>query len=73
MALSYLILYLSCTGGGHAVGLFAQARDTAQQEEEEEHADCNLRKVTIKRTKKGLQSSTNMDFMKLRTDSYLAR
>ncbi len=45
-----------------AVGPFAQARDAAQQEEEEEHADPNLRKVTIKRRKKGLHSSTKMDF-----------
>ena len=29
------------------VGSPAQARDAAQQEEEEEHADSNLRKVTI--------------------------
>ncbi len=45
-----------------AVGPSAQARDAAQQEEEEEHADPNLRKVTIERRKKGLHSSTNMDF-----------
>jgi hypothetical protein len=56
-----------------AVGPFAQARDAAQQEEEEEHADYNLRKVTIKRRKKGLRSSTKMDFMRLRPDSYLAQ
>jgi hypothetical protein len=47
-----------------AVGPFAQARDTAQQEEEEEHADHNLRKVTFKKRKKGLCSSTKMDFMR---------
>jgi hypothetical protein len=46
------------------VAPFAQARDAAQQEAEEEHADPNLRKVTIKRRKKGLRSSTNMDFMR---------
>ncbi len=44
-----------------AVGPLAQARDTAQQEEEEERADHNLRRVTIKRRKKGLRSSTKMD------------
>jgi hypothetical protein len=42
------------------VGLFAQARDAAKQEEEEEHADPNLRKVTIERRKKELRSSTMM-------------
>jgi hypothetical protein len=30
-----------------AVGLSAQARDTARQEEEEETADSNLRRVTV--------------------------
>jgi hypothetical protein len=35
-----------------AVGPSAQARDAARQEEEEERADPNLRKVTIKRRKK---------------------
>jgi hypothetical protein len=55
-----------------AVGSFAQARDAAQQEEEKERADHNLRKVTIERRKKGLHSSFKMDFMKLTTDSYLA-
>jgi hypothetical protein len=47
-----------------AVGPFAQAIDKAQQEEEEEHADHNLRKVTFERRKKGLRSSTKMDFMR---------
>jgi hypothetical protein len=47
-----------------AVGPFAQARDTAQQEEEEEHADHNLRKVTFERRKKGLRSSTKIDSMR---------
>jgi hypothetical protein len=47
---------------GSAIGPFAQARDTTQQEEEEEHADHNLRKVTFERRKKGLRSSTKMDF-----------
>ncbi len=56
-----------------AVGPLAQARDAAQREEEDECADHNLRKVTIKRKKKGLRSSTKMDFLRLRTDSYLAR
>jgi hypothetical protein len=56
-----------------AVGSSAQARDAAQREEEKEHADPNLRKVTIKRRKKGLHSSTKMDFMRLINDSYLAR
>jgi hypothetical protein len=56
-----------------AVGPFAQARDAAQGEEEEEHADPNLRKVTIKRRKRGLRSSTKMDYMRLRNDSYLAQ
>jgi hypothetical protein len=46
--------------------------DAAQQEEEEERADPNLRKVTIKRRKKGLGISTKMDFMRLRNGSYLA-
>jgi hypothetical protein len=45
-----------------AVGPSSQARDAAQQEEEEEHADLNLRKVTIKRRKKGLHSSTQNGF-----------
>jgi hypothetical protein len=54
------------------VGPFAQDRDEAQQEEEEEHADSNLRKVTFKRRKKGLRSSTKMDFMRLRNGSYQA-
>ncbi len=47
-----------------AIGPFAQARDTAQQEDKEEHADQNLRKVTFKRRKKGLRSSTKIDFMR---------
>ncbi len=47
-----------------AVGPFTQARDSAQQEEKEERADHNLRKVTFKRRKKGLRSSTKMDFMR---------
>jgi hypothetical protein len=34
-----------------AVGPFAQAGDTAQQEEEDEHADHNLRKVTFEKEK----------------------
>jgi hypothetical protein len=45
-----------------AVGPFAQARDAAKWEEEEESVDPNLRKVTIKRRKKGLHSRTKMDF-----------
>ncbi len=45
-----------------AIGPFAQARDAAGQEEEDEHADPNLRKVTIERRKKGLHSSTKIDF-----------
>ncbi len=65
-SLGLLVLY------DRAVGLFAQARDAAWREEEEEHADYNLRKVPTKRRKKGLSSSTKMDFMRLRTDSYLA-
>jgi hypothetical protein len=56
----------------HAVGPFAQARDAAQQKEEEEHADHNLRKVTIKRRKKRLHSSIKTDIMRLRNGSYLA-
>ncbi len=55
-----------------AVGLCAQARDAARQEEEDAHTDHNLRRVTIERWKKGLHSSTKMDFMRLRTDSYQA-
>ncbi len=47
-----------------AVGPFSQARDAAQQVEEEERADHNLRKVTFERRKKGLHSSTKMDFMR---------
>jgi hypothetical protein len=42
-----------------AIGSFAEARDAAQQEEEEERADHNLRKVTIKRRKKGLCKHQN--------------
>jgi hypothetical protein len=45
-----------------AVDSFAQARDAAQQQEEEERADPNLRKLTIKRRKKGLCSSNKTDF-----------
>ncbi len=45
-----------------AVGSSAQARNAAQQKEEEEHADPNWRKVTTKRRKKGLRSSTKTDF-----------
>ncbi len=56
-----------------AVGPLAQASETAQREEEEERADHNLRRMTIKSRKKGLHSSTTMDFMRLRTDSYLAQ
>jgi hypothetical protein len=52
----------------HAVGPSAKARDAAQQEEEEERADLNLTYVTIERRKKGLCSSTKMDFMSLRLD-----
>jgi hypothetical protein len=40
------------------MGPLAQARDTARQEEEEELAYHNLRRVTIERRKKGLHSST---------------
>jgi hypothetical protein len=50
-----------------ALGPFAQARDTAQQEEEEERADHNLRKVTFERRKKGLHSSSKMDFYEMLT------
>jgi hypothetical protein len=56
-----------------AVGPLAQARDAAQRVEEDKHADHNLRRVTIERRKKGLCSSTEIDFMRLRTDFYLAR
>jgi hypothetical protein len=35
-----------------AVGPFAQVRDAARQEEEDGHADHNLRNMTIKRRKK---------------------
>ncbi len=73
MAMSPTVVAWERCVGGPAVGPFAQARDAAQQEEEEEHADHNLRKVTIERRKKGLHSSIKMDFMRLRTDSYLAR
>jgi hypothetical protein len=52
-----------------AVGLSAQARDTAQQEEEEEHAGSNLRRVTVLRRKKGLHSTTKRIFMRLRNAS----
>jgi hypothetical protein len=47
----------------------AQARDTAWQEEEEEHAHSNLRRMTVWRRKKGLHSSTKRIFMRLRNDS----
>jgi hypothetical protein len=60
-SLGLLVLYNS------AVGLFAQARDAARQEQEEEQADHNLRKVNIKRRKKGLGSSTKMDFYEFET------
>ncbi len=71
------VLFFSCfvwflRWKGYAVDPSAQARDAAQQEEEEEHADPNLRKVTIERKKKGLHGSTKIDFMRLRNDSYLA-
>jgi hypothetical protein len=56
--LGLLVLYDS------VVGSSAQARDAALQEEEEERADPNWKKVTIKRRKKGLGSSTKMDFMR---------
>ncbi len=46
-SLGLLISYVS------VVGSSAQARDAAWQEEEEEHADPNWRKVTIKRWKRG--------------------
>ncbi len=36
-----------CIDQHSAVGLSAQARDTARQEEEEKHANFKLRKVTI--------------------------
>jgi hypothetical protein len=55
------------------IGPFSQAGDAAQQEEKEESADPNLRKVTIKRRKKRLHSITKMDFMRLRNGSYLAQ
>ncbi len=47
-----------------AVGPVAQARDTARQEKEEERADHNMRKMTVERRKKGLHSSTKIDFMR---------
>ena len=56
----------------HAIGPFAQARDTARQEEEEEHADPNLRKVTIERRKKGLHSSTKNGFYEILTKSRMS-
>jgi hypothetical protein len=56
-----------------AVGPLAQATDAAQQEEEDKRVYHNIRRVTIKRRKKGLCRSTKMDFMRLRTDSYLAQ
>jgi hypothetical protein len=68
-----------CHGGllvsyDSAIGPLAQSRDAAQLEEEEEHADYNLRKVSpIKRRKMGLSSSTKMGFFRLRTDFYLAK
>ncbi len=51
-----------------AAGPFPQARDAAQWEEEEERANPNLKKVTIKRRKKRFRSSTKMNFMSLRFD-----
>ncbi len=56
-------------GNGDAVGLSAQARDTAQQEEEQERANSNLRRVTVQRRKKELHSSTKKVLMRLRNDS----
>jgi hypothetical protein len=55
-----------------AVGPFAQAKDAAQREEEEECADPNLRKVTIERRKKGLHSSTKNGFYEILTKSRMS-
>jgi hypothetical protein len=51
-SLGLLVLYDS------AIGPLAQARNKAEQEEEEELADHTLRRVTIERRKKRLRSST---------------
>ncbi len=47
---------------------FAQARDTAQREEEEEHTDSTpWKKLRLWECEKSLASSTKMDFMRLLT------
>jgi hypothetical protein len=67
-----LVFYSSSYAQRLEQGLSAQARDTAQKEEKEEHADFNLRKVAVQRRKKGLRSSTKRIFIRLRNDSKLA-
>ncbi len=54
-----------------AIGPFAQPRDAAQQVEEKEHAHPNLKEVTGERRKKGLRTSTKMDFLSLKKMSLL--
>jgi hypothetical protein len=61
------LISLQRSSRGGAAGPFSQARDAARQEEEEEHADPNLRKVTIERRKKGLRRCTKMDFYEMLT------
>jgi hypothetical protein len=51
-----------------AVGHFAQARDAAQQEEEEKSAHPNLRKLTIKRSKRWCCSYIKKEIMSLTLD-----
>jgi hypothetical protein len=53
-SLQNFIEALPCLEPLHAVGPLAQARDAAQQEEEDKHPDHNLRRVTFKRRKKGV-------------------
>jgi hypothetical protein len=47
-----------------AVGPFAQARDAARQEENEAHADPNLRKVTVREGKRGCIVAPKLIFMR---------
>jgi hypothetical protein len=48
---------------------FSQPRDAAQQEEGEEHADSNGKKLRLQELKKGFACSIKVDFMILRKES----
>ncbi len=56
-----------------AVGPFAQARDAAQQEGEEEHLIRTWEKWLWREGKRGYVVAPKWIFMRLRHDSYLAR